>query len=53
MTIQSTTQTPKNLNKFRSLSPELSLSLMISMGALRMVNTVERTLNQLRHHKVN
>ncbi len=30
---------------------ETNLSLMISIGALRLVNTVERSLNTLRRHK--
>ncbi len=30
---------------------ELSLSLLISEGALRLVNTVERSLNQVRRRK--
>lgn len=39
-----------NAPKTNSRSPnsEVSLSLMISMGALRLVNTVERSISHIR-----
>lgn len=36
-------------NSSRTPAGDLSLSLMISIGALRLVNSVERSINQIRH----
>jgi len=50
MTLRNRLSTANKLNKFRAPSPELSLSLMVSIGALQVVNSVERTVSRWRQY---